>query len=247
MKFSNVKKSKKGLPGYSRAQSFLLPCREIKSERMKKAIFFVAAILITISTEAQVAGQSSGKSLFIGPVAGFGHSRVTNLDGVTRFKPMAYVGVNIIHEVSGHFTFGNSFILSSEGYKIRNEGSEISVTPKYLRMPFRATYAFGHGRIQPAAYAGPVFGVKLGESSSENRVIDDMFLGEKSKQFNNVDFGLNAGIGVNIRMGDRKYLTLDGGYYQGLLDVVKDAASVSNKNQNLTFNVGLLFAVGGTE
>jgi hypothetical protein len=186
--------------------------------------------------------------LMIGGIAGFGHSQVTNLDGSTSFKPSWFIGVNILHEVRSHFTFGNSFIFSAEGYKTTNEGSEVSVTPLYLRLPFRATYYLGDSRVQPIVYLGPVFGYKISEWSSTNRVVDDMFLGEKSNKFNRLDFGLNGGLGLNIKLVSGNYLTFDAGYYQGLLDVIDDAAtSISNKNQTLTFNVGLLFAIRGNE
>ena len=73
---------------------------------------------------------------------------------------------------------------------------------------------------------------------------DAYMSGGASDNFRTFDWGLDAGAGVNVRLARATWLNMDLGYYQGLMDAVKnDAAGNMNMNENLRFNIGVLFGL----
>ena len=117
--------------------------------------------------------------------------------------------------------------------------------PLYLRMPLRAYYFFGDFKntVSPTVYLGPSLAFKMSENDNMPARDQDNFINRNSGQFNTFDLGLNAGVGVNIKMGRVLWLNLDLAYTQGILDAVDDPAGNYSTNMNLRFSAGLLFGL----
>jgi len=207
---------------------------------MKKILLLTTGILMALSTE------SMAQYLSLGPVGGFGGSWTTGLPGSNRTQPSGYLGLGLVYSKNIHWGWGAQLEVSSEGYRREAMGDEVRDNPVYLRLPIRGYYFFGDygSKVRPKVYLGPSFGLKLGESSSMSTMYSDAYMAGSSNNFRTFDFGLDAGAGLNVRLAKATWLNMDLGYYQGLMDAVKnDAAGNTNMNENLRFNVGVLFGL----
>jgi len=209
---------------------------------MKKILLLGLAMMALVEAKAQ-----TNQYLSFGPVAGLGGSSVANLNGDSRFMPSGYLGVGAIYSRYVHWGWGAQLVVSSEGYKMQDPaGNIVTADPMYLRLPLRAYYFFGNYNsvVRPKIYLGPSLGLKLSEIDNiSNDNGRDLYMTENRNNFRTFDLGVNAGAGVNIKLAKATWLNLDLGYYQGLLDAVKDPAGNYNTNQNLVVSGGVLFGI----
>jgi outer membrane protein W len=207
---------------------------------MRKILFLSIALLVLSAgiAPAQIEYTS------IGPVAGFGHNWVSNLFGMNRFNASPYLGVGLVYARDAHWGYGGQAEFSWEGYRVADQAGNISVaTPMYLRVPLRVYYFFGDYKnaVRPKVYLGPSFGLKLSEQDAMRG--GDVLASDDIGTFRTFDFGLNGGVGLNVRLNKGVWLNTDLGYYQGLTDAVKDPAGKYNTNQNLALSAGILFGI----
>ncbi len=213
---------------------------------MKKTLLLAAMAMIGFAANAQdVQKKSNAQYLSIGPVAGVGMSWVSGLPGNNKGMRSTNFGLGVIYAKNEHWGWGGQLIVSAEGYDLTYGGNEFKAMPLYLRMPLRAYYFFGDFKntVRPKVYLGPSLAFKMSENDNMPARDQDNFINRNSGQFNTFDLGVNAGAGVNIKMGRALWLNLDLAYTQGVLDAVDDLAGNYNTNMNLGFNAGLLFGL----
>lgn len=210
---------------------------------MKNKVLLAAAIAIAFSTQAQAQTSERSQYISLGPVVGISHNWVSNLPGTNKFNATGYIGLGLVYSKDAHWGWGAQANVSWEGYRIADADGNISTgTPIYLRIPLRAYYFFGDYKdlIRPKVYLGPSIGFKLGET-------DEMKGGDFTAQnvgtFRTLDIGLNAGVGLNVRLKKAVWLNTDLGYYQGLTDAVDDPAGKYNTQQNLALSLGVLLGI----
>lgn len=204
------------------------------------------ATTATFAQEQQTKTRTKSKYTSIGPVAGMGHSWVSNK--TTFFKPTAYLGAGILYSRFEHWGFGGLATVSHEGYteEIYRNGNTYSnyYNPVYVRVTPRAYYFFGDygNTVRPKIYAGPSIAVKAVEEQYINTpplrgdIAPDPVTGDVFKRW---DAGINAGAGVNIKIAEYTWLNLDADYYHGLLNVT----NMNNKNRALRANVGVMIGI----
>lgn len=199
---------------------------------MKKCVLFSFSLLFSVCLLAQ-------SNIAAGPVAGFGHSWISNVDGKTRYKPSGNFGAQLYYSATPNVGIGAALLYSIEGGENRISGSTYTARLNYLRLPIQAIYFFGQygDRVRPKIAFGPSVGFMVGGkqmlNTSETGVSDD---------YKSIDFGFQANAGIHYRLVSGVWLTMDMGYYQGLTDVSE--AVLKNRNRNLGFNLGLAFGVG---
>jgi len=215
---------------------------------MNRLLTITSAVLLTFSTYANA--QSSKRSNIdyasLGPIAGFGHSWVSGGDKMD-FKASGHLGIGLIYSKHEHWGWGADLTVSHEGFKMEDNAanSEMVVNPVYLRLTPKAYYFFGKygSNIRPKVYLGPSVAYKVDERvtfNDEKLSKDDVkLLTGEDHIFDDIDFGLTAGAGVNIKVAGRTWLNLDASYYHGIIDVTDDG----NANRNIRLNVGLLFGL----
>ncbi len=215
-----------------------------------KKIALIAATLTALYATPTLAQTETKKTpndqyVSIGPVAGVGLNRVGNMGGNNMTVMSGNLGIGMIYARNEHWGWGGQLMVSSEGYDVKYNGTEVKAIPIYLRMPLRAYYFFGDHRntIRPKLYAGPTFGLKLSETDDMYGRNTEVTAYNNTGTFRTFDVGVNVGTGVNIKLAKAIWLNLDLVYNQGLLDVVDDPADNYNTNQNLSFNAGLLFGL----
>ncbi len=220
---------------------------------MTKKVFLTILLTFGVAVSYAQSPKPSPKAmknkrphyLSLGPVLGFGHSWVSNMGGTMRFMPSGSIGVGMVYAKHEHWGWGAQLSFTSEGYYTNYNGFNAMGVPGYLRMPVRAYYFFGDYKniVRPKVYLGPSIGVKLMEQTTRDNVVagHDMLL--HTGDFRTLDFGLNAGAGVNIQLAKGTWLNLDLGYYHGLTDVLDDPAAMNIMNRNLGINAGILFGL----
>ena len=211
---------------------------------MKKKWILSAGLCVLAfsNVHAQVRGF---RDVLVGPVVGGGVNWVTNLNGAEKLMPSGYGGISVIAFSSQYFGWGGQLLYSSEGYRLNYFGNKETVRPGYLRLPLKGYYFMGdkYNRVRPFIQFGPSFAVKVTESvknvvgdNEANRVVTPL-------SFNEFDFGLDAGLGLNIKATERTSLNLGLEYYKGLYDAIEDPANHVNENRNVNFNASLLFRI----
>lgn len=210
---------------------------------MRKIRLIATAIMI--GTAAVTNAQSVAEFTSIGPVVGIGNTWVGSMGGNNQFKPAPAVGLGFITARCEHFGAGGQLLFSAEGYDVHYGRLDESVTAYYMRMPLRGYYFFGSAkdRVRPNVFLGPELGVKLGESDNFGTRTERADAFNHTGTFRTLDFGLNTGGGLNIKLQKATWLNLDLVYSQGLADVVKDPGHNYNLNHSLGFNAGLYFGI----
>jgi hypothetical protein len=174
----------------------------------------------------------------VGPVAGFGHSWISNVEGKARYKPSGSFGGQLYYSATEHIGIGAAILYSIEGGENRISGSTYNARLNYLRLPIQAVYFFGDygDRVRPKLAFGPSIGFLAGGkqtlNNSESGVGDD---------YKSIDFGFQASGGIHYRLVSGIWLTMDVGYYQGVADITE--AATKNRNHNISFNAGLAFGI----
>lgn len=209
------------------------------------------ALLVSTTAIAQDAkkddGPTKSKYTSIGPVLGMGHSWVSN--NVNNFKPSAHLGIGLLYSRYEHWGFGGILTASHEGYadEYYQYGNTYrqAFDPTYLRFTPRAYYFFGDYKdnVRPKIFLGPSVAYRLVEDQYMNepaRTGDGVIMYNTGNRFEDWDFGVNAGAGVNIKVGKYTWLNLDADYYHGLLNVTNNNTSM---NRSLRANVGLMIGI----
>lgn len=210
---------------------------------MKKLLVLFTGILLV--AQVKVNAQNKDSYISLGPVAGMGHSWITDVDDQV-FKPSGYLGIGIIYSRYEHWGWGGEVLASHEGFSMRNPYNDeiAAIDPTYVRIIPKAYYFFGQygSHVRPKIYLGPSLGIKVTEDHYHDDMINSMeSIGvfNKDQVFNDVDFGLTGGVGVNIKLSKYTWLNMDGSYYHGL----SDATAEGNRNRNLRFNAGIMFGI----
>jgi opacity protein-like surface antigen len=214
---------------------------------MKKLIILATFFLLLINLHSS-AQLRKNTDIFLGPVAGFGDSWVSNMPGTPLFMPSGFAGVEFIGFIDAHFAFGGQLNAAAEGYNY-SYGKEDKVRPEYLRLPLRVYYYFGDrtNRVRPDIFVGPAFGYKLSEYKVGIMAVGGD--GETSTPggadiFKNFDTGIDGGAGIAIALSDKTSLKVDLEYYKGFTDVLNDPVDDSdNDSHDFDLSVSLLFRI----
>lgn len=217
--------------------------------RQKILSTIALGLFITTTSFAQEQSNTEQKASYIslGPVAGFGHSWISN--NVNEFKPSANIGAAILYSKDENWGFGGLITASHEGYAedifVNRNTYRNYYDPTYIRATPRVYYFFGDygNRVRPKVYAGPSVAYMVAEDDYFNQPVragETIRWSILQPRYNsNWDFGINAGAGVNIQVAPRTWLNLDGDYYHGLLNVTTE----DGKNRSLRANVGVMFGI----
>ena len=205
-------------------------------------------ILCVMVVMMAISFQSRSQYISIGPGGGIGASWISKGDVIGDLSPQILwnAGVIFVYSNQSHWGFGADLKYSAEGYSFSTPvlGSTIDVDYhlNYLRLPLHAIYFFGEygQKVRPKVFLGVTPGLLL-SATANNSLTGSV---DEKEEFNSFDLGVNAGVGVNIRLAERLWLNADLQYYQGFLDVTNEDGS--NLNSNAALNVGVAFGFGGT-
>lgn len=232
---------------------------------MIKKIYCLLVILSFASTVL-----FAQKSLYIGPVAGFGSSRVTgtaypSTDGYFRathiFHPSYVFGGNLVYFRDARFAFGGALLFEFAGNKLKVvqdvratkyappvwDRFDFSHDLTMVRIPLTVYYYLTKPShtIRTFIHFGPSFGfiASIRESKPSGYSVIPSKL---DNVFNtSFDLGIQAGIGVGFPIGKncRLHTALD--LYQGVKDIMMNRWYFNdnryNTNEMIRLEVGALF------
>jgi hypothetical protein len=167
------------------------------------------------------------------------------------FKPSAYLGIGFLYSKYEHWAWGANLTASHEGfrntYMVNGQEYTNNVDPTYLRLTPRAYYFFGKytNMVRPKVFLAPSLGVKVMEDNYSDDVPMNYAEGATMVRVNNsdyfrpIDFGAEAGAGLNVKLMRSTWLNLDASYYHGLVNATKD----DGMNRNVRVNAGLMFGL----
>lgn len=201
---------------------------------MKKAIAIVASLLVINTAFSQVEERTSIFS--IGPAVGFGHTGIRNFSGTDIFKDHWEAGLIMNYSQWEHFGLGADVLLSTEGARSTSDGRETDLTLQYVRVPIKFSYFFGDqdDAFRPKITVGP----SMGFLTKADRDVEDVGTTTVTSSYESFDFGLNAALGFNYKIGTNLWLNTDVGYYGGLTQI-----STNQYNRNIGLKVGLAFGL----
>jgi hypothetical protein len=171
--------------------------------------------------------------------ASLGGDNTSGLKSTTLVNFGAVATYNIIDQ----FGLQGELLYNQKGCKSEgvNQGTAFTTSQsfKYLEIQILAKYIIPvEGAVKPCAFFGPAFGIKMGANvhwEAGNQSGDN----DVSSQVAGADFGLMAGVGVDIKLGKGKII-FDVGYDLGLANIQK-AGTVSNTNQVFGISAGYAF------
>jgi hypothetical protein len=143
------------------------------------------------------------------------------------------------------------YILRGGGFDLRGTNvpsvgaldMEVGFKLSYIEFPLLARYRGNpSAKVRPVLLGGPVVGFKVA-SSMEISAQGESASQDISDGVNSTTFGLLAGVGLAIDVGQTTALVFQGRYYLGLTEPIDDA-DFSAKSGDFGFFAGLEFALG---
>jgi hypothetical protein len=129
-------------------------------------------------------------------------------------------------------------------------GNEIGVffnvrTMNYLEIPLTLKANLGQGKFDPFVLCGPSFGILL----SAHDEYDTEFNPDFKTNYNIKDdletfeYGLVFGAGCGYQLSEKVLLNLEGRYYVGLKNQLKDGKYATQKSRDIIILVGVSFNI----
>ncbi len=206
--------------------------------------FATVAVIALLAGSAVAQSQAEFPSQFwVGAKGGASMSRVAFSPSVPQSMRNGMVaGVTARYITENHFGLIAEVNVEQRGWKEKFEdeyaGNSYDRSFTYLQIPILTHIYFGSNRVHGFFNAGPELGYMLGSSTSSNfdypstsitnRYCDQWTLEVKNK----FDYGISAGVGMEVFLGNKQSVVLEGRFYYGLNDVFSnhktDPFSASN-------------------
>ena len=209
---------------------------------MKRIVFLTIALLTFFNASA----QDFNPQLSIGAKGGVSLSQTMfspNIDQNFIIGQCGGIMVRYIEE--NHFGLIGEINWVNRGWKetFKDTSYEFSRKLNYLQIPLLAHIYFGSDRAKVFFNAGPEIGFLISNSSTMNfnpnyvESLEDFPEFHETAQMtmdikNKIDYGISAGLGVEISINSKHSLLMEGRFYYGLNNVFgankKDVFSASN-------------------
>ncbi|MFT4032372.1 MAG: porin family protein [Siphonobacter sp.] len=205
--------------------------------------------IITVLVLMLVAGTVSAQreNLSFGPMVGGNYSTIVGIKNIPSITPEYKLGPTaglfLNYSIREHFGLSLNALYSEVGAKDYLGTNDLKLN--YINVPVLATYYFGNdmgtGAIRPKLFLGPNVNFLVGNN--------DLVSGVKI-DFNKVDVGLTAGIGVNIGLSNQQWLNIDLRYNRGFMGLYHNPDQLIKpyvqdaRNQYFSLTVGYSFPLG---
>lgn len=198
---------------------------------MRRALPILMALLCWLVSTAQTHYEGSYS---IGGKAGATLSRTQFTPSVPQsFLPGIMAGVSFRYIEEQHFGLIVELNMEQRGWKEKYEGTDFQYQRRftYLQLPLLTHVFFGNDHVKGFFNAGPEIGYMIAHSTSANfdyTNIDNIdgfpTTNRHNEQLNldvnsKFDYGISAGLGMEVGIGARNSLALEGRFYYGLRDV----------------------------
>lgn len=161
-----------------------------------------------------------------------------------------YFGLSLVGQPATIIGFETGLYYVSKGASVDDEDVEVDIKPTYLELPLllRLALPSGESGIRPVIKAGGYMAFQSscdvearGGGVSIEVDCDELFdlIGEdEESEIQSVDYGVKAGVAVDIPIGERVVLAPELIYTRGLRDILEvDGESIEGTNS--TFQIGI--------
>ena len=212
--------------------------------RLSRIIACACALLATMAGWAQTHYESR---VDVGGHAGLTLSRTNFSPSVPQSMIMGFMaGASVRYTEEKHFGLIGEVNIEQRGWKEKYDEGGFSYNRRltYIQIPVMTHIFFGSKKVRAFFNAGPELGFMIGEKTSANfdyhnlgsvegypttyRQTAQLEMPVKYK----LDYGICAGLGMEVQASHRHCLTVEGRFYYGLHDVFanhkSDVFSASN-------------------
>lgn len=209
---------------------------------INRLLKYAAVIALTIATaHSAVAIDFSSNNISVGVKGGASLSRVNFQSSVPqKMQPGIVLGGSFRYIEEKHFGIIAEVNLEQRGWKEDFkplEGYSYSRTLTYIQVPLLTHIYFGSDKARFFFNAGPEIGVMIGSKTSSNFDYENVEANEdfqknyrKIEQFTmpvhrKFDYGISAGLGLEVNIAPKHALNLEGRFYYGLNDIFSNRKS----------------------
>ena len=166
-------------------------------------------------------------------------TKTKDVIGDTKALPGFNLGVGMDYGFSENWSLQSGLMISSKGYKIKEQGEKFTCRPIYLDIPILAAYKFNiSDNTKFVINAGPYLAIGLGGKSKEHwdggedcKVFD-----KEGNDWNRFDLGIQYGVGLEI--GEHYLVNLTG--QNGFITPYDFPDGYDgDKPKNMTFSIGV--------
>lgn len=199
------------------------------------------SLLVYLAAQTSIKAQVK-QNLSFGPVAGFGHSWITNVDAL-KLNPSFNGGARIVYSASPNLGIGLDGTFRTEGFKSEIASRKTIHRLNYINLDPKLYYFFGKRgqHFRPKIGVGPTFGFLVGGKAKVESPSFPVNL--KSKDiYKGASLGIAGTLGFNYRIKSGTWLNVDAVYNNGVSDLTK--GSGDPKSRSIFLNVGVTFGIG---
>jgi len=197
----------------------------------------LAMMLVALATFAQTHYDGN---IAVGGKAGLTLSRVNFNPSVPQvLLPGAMAGVTFRYIEEKHFGLIAELNMEQRGWKETFDDADYSFRHRftYLQLPIMTHIYFGNQRVKVFFNAGPEVGIMIADGVNSNfdykEAAGIQYFDENSRHIeqytldikNRFDYGISAGVGMEVNLNRRGSLLLEGRFYYGLNDVFSNHKS----------------------
>lgn len=214
---------------------------------MKKQILRISLLAIfALTVSIGAFAQGSDRTWSIGPEVGVNFSKLGRDADESDYNTGLLAGGFVTYSIRNTYAFTAKILYSQKGASgdgfFDGEDDDAKLHLNYIEIPVLARAFFNReGTVRPNVFLGPSFGFltgakgKIGDGDYES--IDNY-----DDTFNSFDFGVAAGLGLNIKVGEEMYFIVDARYTYGFSDITVGSGNVNN--QAVAVSAGLSFGIG---
>lgn len=216
----------------------------------------LAATLFTASAQTHYEGN-----IAVGAKGGVTMSRLKFSPSVPQtMLPGFMAGVTFRYIEEKHFGVIAELNLEQRGWKEKFDGLNYAYQRRltYLQLPMLTHIFFGNNKVRGFFNAGPEIGLLIGTGTkanfdyanveliegfpAENRETDQYKLDVKNK----FDYGISAGLGLEVIGRNKHSFTLEGRFYYGLRDVFSNHSTdpfSSSSSMSIMVTLGYYYRI----
>jgi len=179
-----------------------------------------------------------------GPKVGINLSTMTLSSSGISLDPTTLIGFHagVVSEIPliAGLSLQPGILYSSKGSKYSFMSEEGTISPGYVEVPVNVAYGIGSDALKFSIFAGPYVAYGLtGKYKSGGESEDIVFGTGEDDDMNPLDYGVNFGVGVNL-----KALVISAQYGLGLANLSPDTSG-DTEIKNTVIGISLAYLFGG--
>ena len=204
----------------------------------KRLLTYALLVMLMLASNTSQAKDFTDHNISVGAKGGMSLSRINFQPSVSQKLIGGMVlGATVRYIQENHFGLIAELNLKQRGWKENFkplEGYDFSRQFTYLQLPLLTHIYFGSDKARFFFNAGPEIGIMIGEKTSSNfdykqpESIEELANSyRKLEQFilpvhRKFDYGISAGLGMEVTIATKHSINLEGRFYYGLNDVFKN-------------------------